>query len=425
MKVSKKFTKNRSVLVLWMFGALELIISGGCVQRRHSAAPNVASAVRSVASPPASSVLVPFTLINGESGAASNEAKNANGNNFLFAKDGSKRQFFYGADYADDAYWPDPSSSSFPKNYSDAIAMYSHLLFMDSAPAGYRPAQGQEKCNTYSQFLSSEDVLPSNDVKCSAFVGSLGTLNPNDPKSEFGKYVLLAKEESLSPKAPSPAASVPAEKDIAKILPPEKPSQGLDKDLVVNAIADAATTIPSDDDIQRPGCLANARTLGWTDIAVHYYCALEYKKFRVCYSSELARLRGAKPQPAGFVAFSPDWGVQPPLQDAVAFKRTLDGLRGLHAGAWKACFESGEAGDWFAAKAGRKAIFQALVWTLPGVADYQVDLEQAGINTYYESSAKTPRFLRPFDAKPKWSADVPRYIKIQQVQAANLSILTK
>ena len=425
MKMWKKVRKSRPILLVWTLGTLVSIMSGGCVQRRHGANPNTGSAVRAVASGPASSLLVPFTLIYGESGAASEEYKNSNPTGFLFAKDGSKRQFFIGTDGADHAYWPDPSSSSFPSNFRDAIAMYSHLLFVESVPAGYRPAMRKEKCNTYSQFLSSEDVLPESDVECSAFVGSLGTLNPNDPKSEYGEYLLLAKEESLNSKAPSPSASAPAEKDITKILPPEKPAQGLDKDLVVNAIADAATTISPDDDRQRPGCLANARTLGWTDIAVHYYCALDYKKFRVCYSSELARLRGPKPQPAGFVAFSPDWGVQPPLQDAATFKKTLNGLRGLHAGAWQACFDSGEAGDWFAAKAGRKAIFQALVWTLPGVADYQVDQEQASINAHYESSAKIPRFLRPFDAKPKWSADVARYSKIEQVQAANLSILSK
>ena len=126
-------------------------------------------------------------------------------------------------------------------------------------------------------------------------------------------------------------------------------------------------------------------------------------------------------QCCGVRALAPDWRVAPPASDAAALKKSRDGVRALHAAAWKACYTTGEAAEWFSAKLGRREAFQAFVWTLPGVADFQVDQEQAAINSYYAKAGLT-RYRRTTDAVEGWNGGVPRYHRIAEVQKANLSL---
>jgi hypothetical protein len=148
-------------------------------------------------------------------------------------------------------------------------------------------------------------------------------------------------------------------------------------------------------------CLKNPKAAGWADISAHYYCIYPYT-IRYCYSSILAETRN-------------------PVE---AFKYCSDPQNKSH---WDQNRDSmfknlgpGNA-DWGWLLQNQKATFVYLMFSQPGVKDFNIESQNRVINKFYDNVAGFSRQRRASDPYPKWLAEQPGYDALRTKQKAALS----
>ena len=188
-----------------------------------------------------------------------------------------------------------------------------------------------------------------------------------------------------------------------------EPNVGIDP----NELADAIFSVyekfnsSSNNDPTRQTCYNNFRTAesNWTDASTHYWCQFPVDA-RGVYVEELVRLRDetqAKLPP----------GLVPPLL------ARADSARKFHKGAYAKSLADGLTEfKWIEEDAARKNTFFAIMTTVLTVGDFNIDLEQQGINAFYSKAAK-PRPRRINDTFPGWLLEQPRYVQYRLGQSNN------
>ena len=162
---------------------------------------------------------------------------------------------------------------------------------------------------------------------------------------------------------------------------------------------------------ERNSCLRNARANSWLDLQAHYYCIMPYEPHRKCYSTELVTKTETlkKMREAGQVTITDiqyAMKVREFMEESITSCRTKNGFKDL-------------TDD-------QIAIFKYVMFTIGGVMDFNIEAENALVNSFYSEvksfDTMTPsRPARITDPIP-WRATQKRYADARAVQAPRVKL---
>jgi hypothetical protein len=225
---------------------------------------------------------------------------------------------------------------------------------------------------------------------------------------------LLAKSAVEKPASDGAFAKVDDEVNPTAGTP--SPNVKMDEKAVLDALnAIKANSYPGNN--FRNSCLMNYRARNWTDIAAHYYCQLPYEA-RSCYSGVLVREGEAleirlRKTDSTYQGFMTQGKAGEDARNAYKIPR----LYPIWVQAWKECVESADDGTALAfIRKNQAKVFKYIMWTVPGMWDFNNESEQKVLNDFY-GSARPRRALDTFES---WAPTQPRYDKVRDIQAMRI-----
>jgi hypothetical protein len=244
-----------------------------------------------------------------------------------------------------------------------------------------------------------------------------------------GRIAYAVVRNGLNAAAAKAQVFDPSTFDVANALPiPGTGAVGANLNINTDAVAEALYEMRSlfssqNEEAARSTCLGNYRTWesNWTDLAAHMWCQIPVSS-RSTYVTTLLAIRAkAKEQQAQALAEAKKKAEEagqvfvPPPPNPL---KTAALVKQLHKAAF-AAVASDSAFKTISTNKSLNSFFFALMTSVDGVADYNVDLAQEAIQKFYEKT-KLKRLRRINDTYPTWLSEQPRYIEIRLAQQKNI-----